>query len=158
MVIHWGDVTARLRSALITADITRVEAVLQEGRGVTEAAPGVSADLAPVAKHIRAEFRDVESQVLNVKAVAQLKRGLRCGRIAGEVGALELGGVDVADLEAAIADADDKGCTFPETVHLQNTARFVVRVRKLVMKEAWDAVRKELDVRPACGWFLATWR
>ncbi len=150
-IILWGDVVARLRFALISADLARVEEVLKEGgKGgamVTDSLAPASAELAPVAKLIRSEFFDVESQVVNVKVASRLKRGLVTGRLGGEVGALDLASVDTTDLEAAIAEADERGCSFPETVHLRSTAVFVVRVRKLVAKEAWDAVRKEMDVR-----------
>jgi hypothetical protein len=78
--------------------------------------------------------------------MAALQRGLKSGRITGDVGDLDLSGVDTCDLEAAIALSDEKGCTFPETVHLRNTGMFVVRVRKLVVKDAWEAVGKELQV------------
>ncbi len=83
-----------------------------------------------------------------MRVMAALQRGLKSGRIMGDVGELDLSGVDTGELEAAIALADEKACTFPETVHLRNTGMFVVRVRKLVAQDAWEAVGKELQVRP----------
>jgi hypothetical protein len=66
-IMLWGSVVLRLRTALVSADLATVEAVLLDaGRGaqhVLEATAAPSVELANVAKLMRAEFFDVENQV-----------------------------------------------------------------------------------------------
>lgn len=148
-MVAWGHLVMRLRNALMCADLALVESVLVEvGRGGMLVTEGHMAniDLAATGRMLRAEFIDVENQVTNVRLISLLRHGLSVGRVTGEVGSVDTTTVDTTALEAAIRIADERGSVSQEVAHLLRLAQFVVKIRVLVVRDAWDFAARELQV------------